>query len=185
MDSEQAKAPTALAPKAAMLLGLLWAVSIFVTSSGVVTIGQMAHFVSGAAGGRISEGQFRQFWVAVWWVFVKGWHAAEFAILYLLLRRAIPTKPIAVTAIAMAFAVSDEFHQLFVPSRGCRASDVCIDWLGILAAWALSSRVIFKLRSTPLLLLVALSWIAGIFVLSVYPFGLVTLGSGPSAAFRP
>lgn len=150
----------------------------------MITVGQLARSVSAAAGGRVSEGQFRQFWELAWWFFVKGWHATEFAILFLLLGRALPNRLVPVIAFSALFAVSDEFHQLFVPSRGCRASDVCIDWLGILAAWAVSSG--WTRRSSRVQVwLAAACWLGLIYLLSVYPFGLVSLDHASSSVPRP
>src|SRR5690606_6415601 len=40
--------------------------------------------------------------------------------------------------ICVAYAISDEFHQLFVPGRGCQAKDVLIDSAGSLIAIVLS-----------------------------------------------
>jgi hypothetical protein len=57
----------------------LWMLSIFATSSGVVTVGELAHAVSSTAAGQVTERGFRQVWENVWWIFVKGWHATEAA----------------------------------------------------------------------------------------------------------
>ena len=58
-------------------------------------------------------------------------HAAEYAILAVLLLRALP--PLPAFAGAVAFAVSDEIHQHFVPGRAASALDVAIDAAGALA----------------------------------------------------
>ncbi len=169
-----------------LLLAVLWAASIFATSSGVVTVGQLAHTVSTAAGGHISESGFRHFWGLGWWIFVKGWHAAEFGILFLLIRGLVPNKPWIAAVLAGAFAISDEFHQLFVHSRGCRVSDVCIDWLGIAAAWAFASGWMRATARRPwMLAAVSVAWISLVFLLSVYPFGLLTLGPTQANGPRP
>lgn len=72
-------------------------------------------------------------------VFVKkGAHITEYAILYFFLFRAIhtvvvPRKAFVVSAvISIAYAISDEYHQTFVPFREGTARDVLIDCLGIL-----------------------------------------------------
>jgi len=57
-------------------------------------------------------------------------HAAEYAILAVLLTRAL--SPAAAWLGAVAFAVSDEFHQAFVPGRAARPLDVAIDATGAL-----------------------------------------------------
>lgn len=71
-------------------------------------------------------------------------HVAEYAILGLLLCRALagpmeqPTTAVVVRtlAIAVAYAVSDELHQSFVPSRAPSPVDVLIDVGGALAGAA-------------------------------------------------
>lgn len=81
----------------------------------------------------------------------KGAHLIEYAVLALLLWRAVrqPVKndsrpwvwPEAGLALALVFlyAASDEFHQIFVPTRTALVSDVFIDTAGgaasLLALW--------------------------------------------------
>lgn len=72
-------------------------------------------------------------------VFVKkGAHVTEYAILYFFLFRAIhtvvvPRKAFVISAvIAAVYAISDEYHQTFVPFREGTARDVLIDCVGIL-----------------------------------------------------
>ena len=77
---------------------------------------------------------------------------------------------------AASYAFLDEAHQLFVPGRGSRLSDVCIDCFGILAAWLILERSRFSSRTQIALMFVAIG--VAIFVLSIYPFGLVTLPGG-------
>lgn len=88
---------------------------------------------------RVSEEGFASFWQAWWWVFVKGYHALEFAILALLLERALPGKYGRVFAIAVCTAAIDEWHQSFVPARGGRFTDVVIDAGGAIVGLFLSS----------------------------------------------
>ena len=78
-----------------------------------------------------------------WWFFVKGWHATEFAILFLLLRRSLGDLGWSLFLVTLA-AVLDEFHQTFVPGRGGRLSDVLIDVGG-----ALFAAIILVWRSAP------------------------------------
>ncbi len=63
----------------------------------------------------------------------KAAHITEFAVLYALLRRAgLSTAKSAVFAVL--YAVSDEYHQTFIPTRyGC-ATDVLIDSAGVALA---------------------------------------------------
>jgi VanZ family protein len=73
-------------------------------------------------------------------------HVTEYAILAALLWRALRgtftalsrrTISICSFGLAAAFAVSDEFHQTFVPSRTATVHDVFIDCAGIVLAVAL------------------------------------------------
>lgn len=86
--------------------------------------------------------QFRLFWIASWFVIVKGWHFAEFAIMTLLANKFIAwfrrTNDLGTIALSMMFAIlyaiSDEWHQSFVPDRIGSVEDVAIDCLGIATA---------------------------------------------------
>ena len=71
----------------------------------------------------------------------KGAHLTEYAVLFLLARRAIEgsfakisvSGFVALSVIfSVLYAVSDEFHQSFVPGRSASVSDVCIDSSGVL-----------------------------------------------------
>lgn len=80
----------------------------------------------------------------------KGGHVSEYAVLALLMFRALANTALlrhAVFAMSLtllasgAFAASDEFHQSFVPSRTSSARDVVIDLAGAslgIALYALS-----------------------------------------------
>ena len=91
---------------------------------------------------------FAWFWGVTWFVFAKGWHATEFAVLFLLLRAALDhatrvasARNLVLAMVAsVAFAASDEWHQTFVPGRGGNLTDVLIDTGGILAAFAIARR---------------------------------------------
>lgn len=72
-------------------------------------------------------------------------HVAEYAVLFALLRRALSREGLSPRAaaaaafpLAVAYAVTDEWHQSFVPGRAGRASDVLLDAAGALLAWARS-----------------------------------------------
>jgi VanZ family protein len=86
--------------------------------------------------------KFRVFWGIGWFVIVKGWHATEFAILLLLCVAALTRLTGRYTALTIAlaillcfgFAVSDEWHQTFIPDRFGTATDVLIDSLGFMVA---------------------------------------------------
>jgi VanZ family protein len=73
----------------------------------------------------------------------KAGHFTEYAILALLLRRAIgghgSRTLVLALVIATAYAATDEFHQTFVPGRTPTPWDVLIDAAGALAALTLAA----------------------------------------------
>lgn len=73
----------------------------------------------------------------------KAGHLTEYAILALLLRRALGghgLRPLLLAlVIATAYAVTDELHQIFVPGRTPSPWDVLIDATGALIALALAA----------------------------------------------
>jgi len=84
----------------------------------------------------------------------KVLHATEFGILAVLLCRAassrtrggrpapgMPGRVRLAAAIAMAYALTDEIHQAFVPPRSPDVLDLGADWLGILVAVGLWRRL--------------------------------------------
>lgn len=72
-------------------------------------------------------------------IIFKFLHVTEYAILYFLWWWAISNKKNAfhhqkylwVGLFSLAFAISDEIHQTFVPTREGTVRDVCIDGIGI------------------------------------------------------
>jgi len=62
-------------------------------------------------------------------------HAAEYALLAALLLRAL-ARPWLAFLVALAYAVSDEFHQHFVRGRAGTPRDVAVDAVGVLAGLA-------------------------------------------------
>jgi VanZ like family len=123
-----------------LLFALAWCGLIAGTSSTVV----LPHDFFAWVGSRVftNEEAFRAFvvfWRYGWFAIVKGWHAAEFAILFALvllsLDRLAQSRPrrniIVAFVLCVLFAVSDEYHQTFVPGRGGTWSDVAIDSIGI------------------------------------------------------
>jgi VanZ family protein len=66
-------------------------------------------------------------------------HAAEYAVLAILLARATGAAPLAVVT-AAAYAVTDEVHQHFVPGRHGAPLDVVIDTAGAVAGALLWTR---------------------------------------------
>ena len=82
----------------------------------------------------MSEKDFSDFWSSWWWVFVKGYHVLEFAILAFLLFRWLHKRPMWIPLVLSAlYAATDEIHQLWVPARGGRVTDWLIDMIGISA----------------------------------------------------
>jgi VanZ family protein len=71
----------------------------------------------------------------------KGAHVAEYAILGVLLYRALGREALALAA-GIAYAASDEFHQRFVHGRHSSPVDVAIDAVGL----ALGMLVWLRLR---------------------------------------
>jgi len=74
----------------------------------------------------------------------KSAHIGEFAVLFLLVARAIRlhgfsnmNATLSGMGIALVYAVSDEYHQSFVPGRSAAVIDVLFDLAGILIAAAL------------------------------------------------
>jgi len=120
----------------ALLLG--WAGAIYATSSTVMAQRRLFG-IAGSVLGPENLDRFKVFWGVSWIVIVKGWHATEFAILTALLIWALNARwpsaqqrnVLIAAAGALLFAVSDEFHQTFVPTRGGTIWDVLIDALGI------------------------------------------------------
>ena len=70
----------------------------------------------------------------------KAAHAAEFAVLGVLLARALAELP--AFAAGVAYAVSDEVHQRFVPGREGALLDVAIDAAGVLLGVLLLRRLV-------------------------------------------
>ena len=131
----------------ALVLALIWASLIAASSSTVVLRREwfawiQAHVLTDEASLR----RFILFWATCWFAIVKGWHATEFALLFGLTRAALDRwsgsrsgrNVVGAVVIALLFAISDEYHQTFVPGRGGNVSDVVIDGLGIGVAAALA-----------------------------------------------
>ena len=74
----------------------------------------------------------------------KAAHMTEYGVLALLWWRALRTRsPLPGALIAVAYAITDEFHQTFVAGRHGVATDVLIDTVGVtlgVALWTTASR---------------------------------------------
>lgn len=63
-------------------------------------------------------------------------HMTEYGLLCALWSRALPGAPVwAGAAIALGYAITDEFHQTFVADRHGSPVDVLIDAVGIAVGW--------------------------------------------------
>lgn len=89
----------------------------------------------------------------IWWDYVlkKSAHMFEYAIFFFLLVRALTKKKLKranpqifllAAAITLLYAISDEWHQSFVPGRGARVSDVGYDGAGMVISLLLIRRKI-------------------------------------------
>lgn len=120
-----------------------WAAIIAITSNAFIGTKSFSAAAGKAVG--ISSQSFESFWETWWWLFVKGYHFLEFALLFWLLLKALRTggqiypsaAGWALGASAM-YAALDEFHQSFISYRGGRVSDVVIDCAGIATAALIS-----------------------------------------------
>ncbi len=119
-----------------------WAAGIFASSCTAIGPRAFIHGVATATVGKVDENHFSHYWDSWWWLFVKGWHAFEFAVLFVLVQSALRrasgwnfARAVTWSAVfSVAYAASDEFHQTFVKNRGGKLSDVVIDSMGIAVA---------------------------------------------------
>jgi hypothetical protein len=132
------------APKKAYSWALLavWLTLIFLTSCTVVPFDVFVRLVQGLIGVERAQTWFAWFWGVAWLLVVKGWHFCEYAAIVLLANRALEgrfrwavhTRLTVILLGATVFAISDEWHQTFVPERGGTIRDVLVDVSGALAA---------------------------------------------------
>ena len=121
-----------------------WLLLIFVTSSFFIESSAWVRFVQQIIGTGWAGTAFEDLWYSGGIFIVKGWHATEYAILFLLgaslLRRWTEMGAGRAAAwsllFCVVFAASDEWHQTFVPGRDGCVRDVIIDTCGaVIAAW--------------------------------------------------
>lgn len=75
------------------------------------------------------------------WFLRKSAHVGEYAVLFLLVRRAMAGRSgVWAFLFCVAYAATDEYHQAFVPFRDGNARDVLIDALGAALASRLPQR---------------------------------------------
>ena len=65
-------------------------------------------------------------------IFKKSAHAAAYGVLWLLWWLATGRRPWLALALTIGYAISDEWHQTFVPGRHGRPFDVGVDTVGAL-----------------------------------------------------
>jgi len=75
-------------------------------------------------------------------------HLTEFGVLFALLWRA-NKKVLASFLIAIAYAISDEYHQSFVPTRTPSFLDVFVDILGMVLSWLWLGKFLPNLPNKP------------------------------------
>jgi VanZ like family len=73
-------------------------------------------------------------------VLSSGAHAVEYAIFGVLLVRALDSRLVAFAA-GIAYAITDEIHQSFVPGRVASGIDLLVDAVGLLVGIALVWRM--------------------------------------------
>jgi hypothetical protein len=146
-----AGASGAVRPHFTVLAALVWCSLIFASSSTVILPHDFFAWIAAyVLPDERSFTAFTLFWGFSWFAIVKGWHAFEFAVVFVLLQTVLSrlwtmdrSWTIGIAAIiAILFAVSDEYHQAFVPQRGGTWTDVAIDSLGVLVAacWQIRRR---------------------------------------------
>jgi len=148
MKKTTEKTTTKLWRYSAGVLALVWMCVIFAFSaqnkeeSGAVSesfsyrmVSSTGHFFHW----KLDEEQLHEIAGAIEGAVRKGAHMTEYAVLAVLLfiwlglwEMAQLLRAAAAFAISAAYAASDEFHQLFVPGRSGRVSDVFIDSSGAL-----------------------------------------------------
>jgi hypothetical protein len=117
----------------------VWASIIFATSCRFIERRVFIDFVKRYIPGNVPQHLWVGFWSAFGIFIVKAYHVTEYALLCTLLyfvfsARLLKNQSRALTAaaaIAALYAISDEWHQTFVPGRGGTWVDVIIDCAGI------------------------------------------------------
>ena len=85
---------------------------------------------------------------AIDFVFKKIAHFIEYAILSVLIYRATKNLKLSII-LSILYAISDEFHQSFVPGREPRVRDVIIDSVGSVAGAIIWTRLFLKTKAKP------------------------------------
>ena len=85
-------------------------------------------FLSSQPSVTISESQILEF------IFFKSLHLLEYGVLFFLIYRATEKNLLLSFILTIVYGISDEIHQLFVPTREGRFWDVLIDGAGAFLA---------------------------------------------------
>lgn len=126
---------------AALWMGVIFMMSAMPGDASAETSGTLVHVLMGMLSFLLGEDASASISIDAIHLFIrKGAHMAEYAVLFLLYRRALGiegAKHPGVLAIALcaAHAATDELHQAFVADRGPSIIDVGIDTLGAGMAW--------------------------------------------------
>lgn len=125
------------ARRTAWALGL-FALFIVASSSTVVPFRTFVLAIQDLSPSQQFDAWFPGFWLAAWFVVVKGWHFTEYAIIVVLAHRLLHRRTrraiLIAFVLAVLFAITDEYHQSFVPDRDGTVLDVGIDALGAAVA---------------------------------------------------
>jgi len=71
-------------------------------------------------------------------------HMVEYGIFFLLLARAMKKPLIWSIVLSILYAISDEFHQSFVPGRNMALLDICFDSTGVLLGYLIWWKILLK-----------------------------------------
>lgn len=141
----------------AWLPALLWMGVIFMMSAmpgdaSAETSGMLVRLLTGALSFFLGEEAVAAVSIdAIHLLIRKGAHMAEYAVLFLLYRRALKIEGakrpgLLALMLCAIYASTDELHQAFVADRGPSVVDVGIDTLGAGIAWILTSIIKRKRR---------------------------------------
>jgi VanZ family protein len=115
----------------------VWAGTIFFTSCFYISGVKWVQFVQKFLPFPAWKSGFEAFWNSYSLYVVKGWHVTEYAILFIFVSLALKTRATSLPLarlyswlICLLFAMSDEWHQTFVPPRDGCVRDVFIDMAG-------------------------------------------------------
>ena len=116
------------------LLPLFWAACIFTLSTSFFSAAQTSKIIVPLLHWLMPTASHRTI-VTLHAVIRKAAHVTEYAVLFLLLVRGpLRGRPVFALAICGVYAMLDEGHQMFVPSRTPALHDVALDFSGALAA---------------------------------------------------